>query len=117
MESRVGNKDFKMAVVGSRLLTTGSRLAGIKVVYEVTEPQEVEKAMHELMQKEDIGIIVITENLLKKIRDRKLLNAIDNSLLPLIIDIPDYNEPERETDTLRRLILRAVGIDINRMSK
>ncbi|MDE1825254.1 MAG: hypothetical protein KGH77_03240 [Candidatus Micrarchaeota archaeon] len=117
MEGRVANNEYKIAVVGSPLLATGSKLAGIPDAFTVSEPEEIEGTMRTLMQKEEIGIIVITERSMRKIRDRKLIHAIDTSLRPLIIDVPDYNEPEKEADALRRLILRAIGIDINKMSK
>ncbi|MDE1828166.1 MAG: hypothetical protein KGH65_03340 [Candidatus Micrarchaeota archaeon] len=117
MEGRVANKEYKIAVIGSRLLAIGSKLSGVTESYTVTEQEETESLLRELLQKSDVGIIVITQSLIKKIRDRKLLYAIDNSLMPLIIDVADFNEPQQETDVLRKMILRAVGIDINRMSK
>ncbi|HVA83201.1 MAG TPA: V-type ATP synthase subunit F [Candidatus Aquilonibacter sp.] len=116
MEGRVGNKDYKIAVVGSRLLAIGSKLAGISSAYNVTEPEEVESTLRTLMQRDDIGIIIIAQTLAKKIRDRKLTHAIENSLMPLVIEVADFNEPQNETDQLRKMILRAVGIDINKMA-
>lgn len=116
MEGRVANKDYKIAVVGSRLLAIGSKLAGIVASYTVTEQEEVESTLRTLLQRDDIGIIIITQNLVKKIRDRKLIHAVENSLMPLIIDVADFNEAQNETDQLRRMILRAVGIDINKMA-
>ncbi|MGI0141517.1 MAG: V-type ATP synthase subunit F [Candidatus Micrarchaeales archaeon] len=115
MEGRVG-KDYKIAVIGSRLLAIGSKLAGISQSYNVTEPEEVEGTLRTLLEKEDVGIIVITQGLAKKVKDRKLQHAIENSLMPLIIDVADFNEPPAEADVLRKLILRAVGIDINKMT-
>ena len=117
MEGRVSNRDYKIAVLGSRLLAIGSKLGGISASYNVSEPEEVEDKLRSLLQQEDIGIIVIAQSLAKKIRDRKLLYAIDNSLMPLIIDVADFNEPQSEADVLRKMILRAVGIDINKMSR
>ncbi len=110
-------KGYKIGVIGKRLLTTGFRLAGVKRYEKASTGEEAEAALRKLMQDEEIGIIIMPEGLASMIKDRKLLNAIDTSILPLIIQVPDYNEEERETDTIRRLVLRAVGIDIDKISK
>ncbi|MDE1856080.1 MAG: hypothetical protein KGH49_02485 [Candidatus Micrarchaeota archaeon] len=115
MESGV-NKDYKIAVIGSRLLSIGSKLSGISTTYSVSETPEIESALRELLGKSDVGIIIITHALAKKVRDRRLQHAIDHSLMPVIMEVSDFGEQQVETDTLRRMILRALGIDINKMS-
>jgi V/A-type H+-transporting ATPase subunit F len=113
---RIAN-EYKIGVVGSELLTTGFKLAGVKTAENASNGEEAEKALWKMLSMKDIGIIVITESLADKIKDRKLQHIIDTSLMPLIIEVPGYNEEEKESDTLRRLILRAVGIDITKMSR
>jgi vacuolar-type H+-ATPase subunit F/Vma7 len=66
------------------------------------------------MANSEIGMVVINESLVKKIADRKLLNTIDSSISPVFVFVTSQNEHEEEVDVLRRLIIRAVGIDISK---
>ena len=63
------------------------------------------------MGNEDVGIVVISEELASKISDRKILRIMDGGLLPLFVRIEGRGAPIGE-DMLRKLILRAIGIDI-----
>ena len=89
MESRVGN-EYKIALVGNEELTLGFRLAGIRDSFIVQNNQEAEYIIRELMQNQEIGIIVLSSKIMRDIKDRKILNAIDTSILPLFIEVPDY---------------------------
>lgn len=102
----------KIVVVGSDVLPTGMRLAGVKESYLVQDAEEAEPLLLQLFEREDIGIIVVTEDLAKSIKDRRVRYKMDNSLDPVVLSVPGYNEKMESEDTLRRLILRAVGIDI-----
>lgn len=106
-------RKYKIAVVGNTQLALGFRLSGVAEAYEAGNAAESEKRMRELMQREDIGMIITTSRVLRSIRDRKLADAISDSVLPMVIEVPDYKE-EGQPDTLRRLIMRAIGIDINK---
>lgn len=91
----------------------GFKLAGVTESYTVESGADAEQALKALLQRDDIGLIVIASNLARGIRDRKIANAIDSSLLPMFIVVPNYNE-KSQPDTLRRLIIRAIGIDISK---
>jgi V/A-type H+-transporting ATPase subunit F len=106
-------KKYKIAVVGNTQLALGFKLAGVAEAYSSANPQESEKTMRDLMGRDDIGLIITTSKVLKGIRDRKLADSISDSVLPMVIEVPDYNE-EGQPDTLRRLIMRAIGIDISK---
>ena len=117
MENDLGaraGKTFKIAVVGSEPLTLGLKMTGVVNSYVVESPAEAETRIRELLQRDDIGIIVITSRMVKSIKDRRLSEAMASSILPLIVEVPDYDEESVEEDTLRRLILRAIGIDISK---
>ncbi|MEM0094788.1 MAG: V-type ATP synthase subunit F [Candidatus Micrarchaeaceae archaeon] len=107
-------KSYKIAVIGSELPVLGFKLAGITEAFEVERGEEAERLLRELLQRQDIGLIAITSGLVRQIKDRKLQNAITNSLLPLIIEIPEYGEKGVESETLKRLIIKAIGIDITK---
>ncbi len=106
-------KRYKIAVVGNNQLAIGFKLAGIAEAYGETGAWEAEQRMRELMQRDDIGLIITTSAVLRSIRDRKLSERIGDSALPMVVEVPDYRE-EGQPDTLRRLIMRAIGIDISK---
>ncbi len=110
MES--GVKNYKIAVIGKKDLTIGFRLTGVTEYYDTEESPKAEQIIRDLMQRDDIGLIIIGAQLVRGMKDRKILNAIDSSILPVFMEIPGYNE-EKVPDTLRRLIIRAIGIDIS----
>lgn len=105
-------KEYRIAVVGNTQLVLGFKLSGISESY-ISEGAGSEKKMRELMQRDDIGLIITTSRVLDSIRDRKLADSIADSVLPMVIMVPDYRE-EGQPDTLRRLIMRAIGIDIGK---
>ena len=102
---------YKIAVLGGDLLTIGFELAGVTEVHTISKSTEAEAAIRELMQREDIGLIAISSSVFKSIRDEKLKETLENSTLPVVVLVPEYGEEEGE-DTLRRLIIEAVGIDL-----
>ncbi len=106
-------KSYKIAVVGNTQLALGFKLAGVAEAYSATGAAASEKRMRELIQREDIGLIITTSKVLRSIRDRKLSERIAESVLPMVIEVPDYKE-QGQPDTLRRLIMRAIGIDISK---
>ncbi|MGC8479609.1 MAG: V-type ATP synthase subunit F [Candidatus Micrarchaeia archaeon] len=113
MESRVNNS-YKIGFVGGEELKLGLKLVGIRNAFSVQDGQEAESKIGELMQNKEIGIIIISSKILHEIKDRRILNAIDTSILPLFVEVPDYGS-NYTPDTLGRLILRAIGIDITKM--
>ncbi len=106
-------KNFKIALVGGEELSLGFKLAGVHDSFTVETVQEGEAAIRSLMERPEIGIIIISSRISKGIKDRKILNAIDTSIMPIFIEVPDYGS-EYTPDTLRKLILRAIGIDISK---
>jgi vacuolar-type H+-ATPase subunit F/Vma7 len=102
----------KMVVVGDQLLSLGLKLSGVKETYPLSKGEDPDRLLSELFERKDVGIIIVSEGTIKEIKDRRLLHKIENSLDPVVISIPGYGEDETHADTLRRLILRAVGIDL-----
>lgn len=105
----------KIAVIGDKLLTAGMGLAGVKQVYSASNGDDAERIVKEVAAKAEIGLVVMQQGLIEQIRDRKVLNMVDSSLSPIFIGVPAFNEEEKSVDSLRRLILRAIGIDIQQM--
>lgn len=108
---------YRIAVVGDELLTKGMKLSGIKYIYNPRDAASTESAIRELVAKPDVGMVIINEDLANSVRDRKLANMIDSGISPVFVLVPGYNQSEKYADTLRKLIIRAVGIDIMAMKK
>ncbi len=102
----------KIVVLGGEVLPLGMKLAGVSESYTAQGPEDTERRMLALLDRSDVGIIVITEGLSKSIKDRRVRYRMENSIDPLVISVAGYKEQAEGEDTLRRLILRAVGIDI-----
>ncbi|EHP89069.1 V-type ATP synthase subunit F [Methanotorris formicicus] len=98
---------MKIGVVGDRDTAIGFRLAGLVDVYEVNNKEEAEKAIKELSEREDIGLIITTERIGEEIRD--VIDSIDK----VVVEIPDKNGPiVREHDPIRILVRKAVGVEM-----
>lgn len=110
----IKGNNYRIAVIGSRLLATGMSVSGIKYIYEASNQEETENAIKDISNKSDIGIVIINENLANMVKDRRLLKLIDSSLAPIFVSVPAYNQKEVYQDTLRKLIIRAIGIDISK---
>ncbi|MGC8571697.1 MAG: V-type ATP synthase subunit F [Candidatus Micrarchaeia archaeon] len=104
------NDNYKIAVLGDSLLIKGAKLIGIKEVYK--DDEHIEEHINDLFNNKSIGIVIINESIVAKIKNNKLVRAMESSLKPIFIEVPSYNEPELYIDMLKRLIIRAIGIDI-----
>ncbi|MFQ6050296.1 MAG: V-type ATP synthase subunit F [Candidatus Hydrothermarchaeota archaeon] len=105
---------MEIAVIGDTDTVTGFRLAGIKETYDGQKPEEIEKTLRNLMKREDICIIIITERVAESVRS--VIDELEDkkiSPIPIIVEIPDKKGPiEREISPIRELIRKAVGVDI-----
>lgn len=101
----------KIAVLADQDTVTGFMLGGIKEGYPVKNMEEAGKTLEELIEK-DFSIIITTE----KIGDefRTTINKLTSErTLPMIIEIPDKTGSiERESDPLRELIKRVIGVEM-----
>ena len=88
----------------------GMRLAGIQGVV-VHEREEMDKALNDALEMEDVAVILITETLMRlcpeRIYDIKL-----NRKKPLIVEIPDRHGNGRTKDSITRYVREAIGVKI-----
>ncbi len=101
-------------MIGNRLMSLGFKLGGIANSYEAYDQATAEAALKSVLDDKETGIVIITSGVKKLVKDRKLQEAISSSILPLFVEIPEEKEPVEEEDTLRSLIMRAIGIDITK---
>lgn len=88
----------------------GMRLAGIEGVV-VHEPAEVRAALDKAISNPEIGVILMTEKLVKlceeTVYDLKL-----NRQRPLIVEIPDRHATSQVTTAISRYVEEAIGVKI-----
>lgn len=88
----------------------GMRLAGIEGVV-VHEAAEVQKALNEAMEMDDVAVILITETLLTLCSDM-VYDLKLNRKRPLIVEIPDRHGNGRTKDSITRYVREAIGVKI-----
>ena len=100
-----------IAVIGDRATATGFRLAGIREVYAY-EDKTAEKKLAELLERENLGLIIVNETLLQKF-DWRMKKRIERIAKPVIIIVPDHSGTVvEEAESLRSLVRRALGVDL-----
>lgn len=97
-------------VIGDQDTVLGFSLAGVEGV-SVSSAQEIESAFNNVIEKSDIGIVVITERCAKKIR-QQIDNYLFTNEFPLIVEIPDREGPDLERRDFRQMVNSAIGIKI-----
>jgi V/A-type H+-transporting ATPase subunit F len=85
------------------------RLASIEGIY-VKDLDDIKKAFDEAVENDDIGIIIITESILEKMKDR-VLQVKKSNIGKLIVTVPDRTGL-KDKDFIIRYIKESVGIKI-----
>ncbi|MBN1781555.1 V-type ATP synthase subunit F [bacterium] len=99
---------MKFYAIGDADTVLGFNLAGVEgVVAESAE--EIDAALKSAFQKEDLGIIIITERAAQKVR-HEIDRYTFTTSFPLIIEIPDRKGSLEERGSVRDLIRSAVGV-------
>lgn len=102
---------MKMFLISDNIDTrTGFRLAGVEGIV-VHERHEVKKAIDDVLEDPQIGVLLITEKLGSMVPD--LIDDIKmNRHLPLIVEIPDRHGTGRTPDSITRYVREAIGLKI-----
>jgi len=95
---------MKAAVIGDADTIALFRMAG------VTRCSDTVESFHEMVNGEDIALLLITDEYAEQLKSKIVYHRLVKHL-PIIIEIPGKKEMERE-DTIKRLIVRAVGVEV-----
>lgn len=102
---------MKIAVLGDPDTALGFKLAGVHEVYSFSfTPLELERAankLRELIEREDVGLILITEPLAQSIE-------IPEVKFPIILQVPDKSGSRFGEAQLREIVRRAIGVELKR---
>ncbi|WP_461863063.1 V-type ATP synthase subunit F [Thermococcus sp.] len=102
---------MKIIVMGDNDTALGFKLAGAHEVYSFGETSlDTERArnkIRELVERNDVGIILITERLAQKIE-------IPDVTFPIILQIPDKRGSLFGEEQLREIVRKAIGVELKR---
>jgi V/A-type H+-transporting ATPase subunit F len=101
----------KIAVMADNDTVTGFMLGGIKEGYPVKNLEEAGKTLQDLVKK-DFSVIITTEKIGDEFRET-IEKLTSERALPMIIEIPDKTGSiRRESDPMRELIKRVIGVEM-----
>ena len=96
--------NMKIALIGDEDSIALMRMAGVKECYSEKE------RFDEIVKRNDIDILLITTDYAKELRDKIFYHRLMKDM-PIIVEIPGKVEEEWE-DTIKKLIVRAVGVEV-----
>jgi V/A-type H+-transporting ATPase subunit F len=100
-----------IAVMADEDTVTGFMLGGIKEGYPVKDMEKAGEILEDLVKK-DFSVIITTEKIGDKFRE-SIDKLTSESTLPMIIEIPDKTGSiERDSDPMRELIRRVIGVEM-----
>ena len=96
-------------VIGDNNMVTGFRLIGIEGA-EAISVAEAKETLKEALNRNDLAIIVISEEFSGDQQIREIIDAIRRSrTLPLIVEVPGSNEKISEVN-LADLVSKSLGV-------
>ncbi len=105
---------MKVTSVTDSITADGLKLAGVEKAFETEDKEEAEEIYKKLLDDEEIGIIIITEDLAQKMSEDVIESRKEKEgVLPMVIEIPgkEGTIPERR-EFIDKLVKRAVGINV-----
>jgi vacuolar-type H+-ATPase subunit F/Vma7 len=101
---------MKVLVIGHPEAVLGFSLAGVQGI-AVSSPEETNKALDEALLSEDIGIILVTQDVSSQIQSR-MDDLRQHSTVPLVVEIPGPEGIAEGQPSLSEVLLRAIGVKI-----
>jgi len=104
---------MKLAGICDKDTAVGLRFAGIQELY-VPNRDDAVKIWDQLSERDDIGVVFISEKIAEDI-SRELNEYRLRNTLPIIVEIPDKKGRRKDhMDYVSHLIKKAVGIEISK---
>ncbi|MCD6461824.1 MAG: V-type ATP synthase subunit F, partial [Thermoplasmata archaeon] len=80
---------MKTAVIGDRETVTGFRLAGVSLGFVAEDVVAAEKALHRVMEGEDVAVVVVTRRVYNLLEEDIARWRERNPVFPIIVEIDD----------------------------
>ena len=103
-------KKEKIAVIADAATVTGFRLAGVEYAFALSGP-DAEDRLSELLSDATYGIVIVTERLVEQC-DWRLRKRIEATAKPVVVAVPDAAGPIEQSESIAKLIKRALGMDL-----
>ncbi len=104
-------KNDNIAVIGNSSLLTGFKLAGVQKLYPAANAAEGEQLLATLMAEPGVGILIVEEQLLESV-DWRLRKKVEAAAKPVVVAVPGRSGPMEQTESLAKLVKRALGFDM-----
>ena len=95
---------MNIALIGDKDSIAMFKLAGVRNCYDL------DSSFDEIANNENVAILLVTDEYAEKMKDEIIHHRLTKKF-PIIIEISGKKKIERE-DTIKRLIIRAVGIEV-----
>jgi len=109
-EDEIPEYSNKIIAIGDSATVMGFKLAGVSEAY-VAEGKDAEKRLTELLDRENAGIIIVTESIMAGL-DWRIKRRIEGLAKPVVVSVPDKTGSSKEVGRLSELIKRALGFDL-----
>jgi V/A-type H+-transporting ATPase subunit F len=104
---------MKIAGICDKDTAVGLRFAGVQEFF-IPDKDDLQKIWHEFSERDDIGVVFITEKIAEEMSKELKEFRIRNNL-PIIVEIPDKNgHMEKHVDYVSHLIKKAVGVEVKK---
>jgi vacuolar-type H+-ATPase subunit F/Vma7 len=87
---------MKIVALGDQEAMIGLRLAGIDEIFKPETKDDAISLLFSLKKREDVGVIVISSDFYRQTREA-VREIREESIFPLIVDIPTRQELEERT--------------------
>ncbi|MFB6147481.1 MAG: V-type ATP synthase subunit F [Candidatus Nanohaloarchaea archaeon] len=94
----------KIAVIGDSDFTAGFRLAGVRKIFD---KEDYANKIQELIERDDIGIVVVEQGDLEELPDR-IRTPVEESVDPVVVPLSEEGTQEQINEKIRKVI----GADI-----
>ncbi len=101
---------MKVLVIGHQEAVLGFSLVGVEGRVATTA-DDINQALDDASAKNDIGIVLVTQDVARLIRPRMDQLKL-RSTIPLVIEIPGPKGPPVGEPSLSEIVLKAIGIKI-----
>jgi V/A-type H+-transporting ATPase subunit F len=101
---------MKILVIGNPEAVLGFSLVGVHG-QAATTAAEIDQAMNDALSADDVGIILVTEDVARLIEPRMDQLKL-HSTVPLVVEVPGPEGVRPGQPSLNEIVLRAIGIKI-----
>lgn len=98
---------MELAVIGGNEFTLGFMMSGIKEIHEVENGNQAEKAVRNVMENKNIGIMIIDGQTMNSL-DERIQEEVEMSVNPVAVVL----STEASQEALRKMIIKSIGIDL-----